>query len=269
MFKLVAVDLDGTLLDDRKLIPSENIAAIRKIKDRGVKIVIATGRPIAVIKKIIAQLGIDSDDDYCVALNGVLVQNLRSEEVICSSWFSGELLKKLVSLSQQYSLYIHTFSKTFGLVANKRNKYSDIECYGGVVQYREFDFSTVADSDEFYKCVLTGPEEMVDQLERNLDPVFRKLFSVVRTLPCILEFLPAGVSKGRGLSMLAGKIGIAPEEMVAFGDEHNDYEMLQAVGFPIAMGNAIEPVKKISKMVTTTNNEAGVAYALDKLFAGN
>ena len=162
MFKLVAVDLDGTLLDDRKLIPSENIAAIRKIKDRGVKIVIATGRPIAVIKKIIAQLGIDSDDDYCVALNGVLVQNLRSEEVICSSGFSGELLKKLVSLSQQYSLYIHTFSKTFGLVANKRNKYSDIECYGGVVQYREFDFSTVADSDEFYKCVLTGPEEMVD-----------------------------------------------------------------------------------------------------------
>ena len=268
MFKLVAVDLDGTLLDDRKLIPSENIAAIRKIKDRGVKIVIATGRPIAVIKKIIAQLGIDSDD-YCVALNGVLVQNLRSEEVICSSGFSGELLKKLVSLSQQYSLYIHTFSKTFGLVANKRNKYSDIECYGGVVQYREFDFSTVADSDEFYKCVLTGPEEMVDQLERNLDPVFRKLFSVVRTLPCILEFLPAGVSKGRGLSMLAGKIGIAPEEMIAFGDEHNDYEMLQAVGFPVAMGNAIEPVKKISKMVTTTNNEAGVAYALDKLFAGN
>ena len=269
MFKLVAVDLDGTLLDDRKLIPSENIAAIRKIKNRGVKIVIATGRPIAVIKKSIAQLGIDSDDDYCVALNGVLVQNLRSEEVICSSGFSGELLKKLVSLSQQYSLYIHTFSKTLGLVANKRNKYSDIECYGGVVQYREFDFSTVADSDEFYKCVLTGPEDMVDQLERNLDPVFRKLFSVVRTLPCILEFLPAGVSKGRGLSMLAGKIGIAPEEMIAFGDEHNDYEMLQAVGFPVAMGNAIEPIKKISKMVTTTNNEAGVAYALDKLFAGN
>ena len=57
--------------------------------------------------------------------------------------------------------------------------------------------------------------------------------------------------------------------MIAFGDEHNDYEMLQAVGFPVAMGNAIEPVKKISKMVTTTNNEAGVAYALDKLFAGN
>ena len=138
MFKLVAVDLDGTLLDDRKLIPSENI-------------------------------GIDSDDDYCVALNGVLVQNLGSEEVICSSGFSGALLKKLVSLSQQYSLYIHTFSKTLGLVANKRNKYSDIECYGGVVQYHEFDFSTVADSDEFYKCVLTGPEEMVDQLERNLE----------------------------------------------------------------------------------------------------
>lgn len=269
MYKLVAIDLDGTLLDDQKNIPSPNISLIKKIKDRGVKVVIATGRPLIVIRKILSQLGIDSDESYCVALNGAMVQKIGSAEIIYSANFSARKFRHVFHLIKKYSLYLHAFSLEYGLIANKKNKYSDIECYGGVIEYREFDFEKITDDDLFYKAVLTGPKEEIDRLEKNLDHVFIEMFTVVRTLPCILEFLPKGTNKGSGLQHLADKLNIKPDEMIAFGDEHNDLEMMQTVGLPVAMGNAVQPIKNISRIITLTNNEAGVAYMLNELINSN
>ena len=102
-----------------------------------------------------------------------------------------------------------------------------------------------------------------------MDPVFIEMFTVVRTLPCILEFLPKGTNKGSGLQRLADKLNIKPDEMIAFGDEHNDLEMMQTVGLPVAMGNAVQSIKNISRIITLTNNEAGVAYTLNELINSN
>lgn len=266
MYKLVAIDLDGTLLDDKKLIHPDNIKVISQVKKLGIKVVIATGRPLIVVKSILDQLGITDPNDYCVTLNGVLVQRVSTQEIVCSESFDASLFKRIYSLMKlNPKLFLHTFSPQYDLVANKKNEYSDIECYHGILSYEEFDFSKIKEQDRFYKAVITGDPKHIDHLEETLDPIFYSLFTVVRTLPCILEFLPLGTNKGYGLLSLAKLLNIKPSEIIAIGDEHNDLEMLKAVGMPIAMENAIPEVKEICQMITLSNNAAGVAYALKKL----
>lgn len=265
MYKLVAIDLDGTLLRDDKTFSKYTIDIISKVCKKGVHIAIASGRPFPVVKNIIQDLGISDFDECCITLNGASIQKTNSGEVLYASSITGFDIREIYSLLTNTNCFMHAFSLSRGLLVNKYNDYSAIEHFGGLIKSNEFDFFLTPYDEFFFKAVVVGEKDQIDLIEKNIPKDFMNKYSIIRTLDNLLEFLKLGTHKGLGIDVLAKYYNISRDEIIAFGDEQNDFEMLSSVGMPIAMGNASDRIKSLCKYTTDTNNNDGVAKALKKL----
>ncbi len=265
MYKLVAFDLDGTLFNSRSEISTANLQAIHDLMDHGVQVAIASGRPYVVVKKVLEKLDLVRDDYYSITMNGAQVANNATGESQCSFLLSGELVAMLGREAAKFGCYIHGFSTTRGLMINKENPYSDIECFHGMIPYTIQDYTKITADESFYKVLLCGEAPLLDKVQKELPRDVCNNFKVMRSLDVLLEFINPKAGKGAALLALGQSLGIKPEEIVAFGDEQNDLDMLEVVGMPVAMGNASDFIKSKAKFVTLTNDEDGVAYGIRKI----
>ncbi|MCS4487837.1 sugar-phosphatase [Streptococcus sciuri] len=262
--KLVAVDIDGTLLNNKKEITPEVFAAVQKAKKQGVKVVIATGRPIAGVENLLKELNLKEHGDYVITFNGGLVQDTVNGNTIVSETLSYDDYLDLEFLSRKLGVHMHAITKKGIYTANRNiGKYTVHE-------------SNLVHMPIFYRT----PEEMIDKSIIKmmfidepdvLDAAIAKIpeqyydrFNIVKSTPFYLELLPKTVSKGNALLHLAKKMNLEKAQTMAIGDEENDRAMLEVVGNPVVMENGNSELKKIAKYITKSNEESGVAYALRK-----
>ncbi|RMD00474.1 sugar-phosphatase [Clostridium autoethanogenum] len=263
MYKLVGIDMDGTLLRDDKSISEENYNAIQKAKELGVKIVLATGRPLKGIEKYLKQLKLTSEGDYSVAFNGAVVQKNNNGKVISENLLKHEDLKYLYNLSKQLNVNIHILTFDF-CAAAKLNKYSKLESSLNKIPLKILDLNQIPDYVPIVKVMFVDEEEKLSKAIENLPRTVYEKYTVLRSEPYFLEFINKNVNKGFGIQVLKEKLNISRDEIMCIGDAGNDIHMIKYAGLGVAMENAFSDTKKVADYITKTNEQNGVAHVINK-----
>ncbi|MGH4139691.1 Cof-type HAD-IIB family hydrolase [Clostridium sp.] len=291
MYKLLAIDMDGTLLNDNKKISEENIIAIKKATQLGVKVVIASGRTIQGIEKYLEKLDLVSDDNYCVVCSGALVMNNTNEKVIQSSPLSYDEFKYVFNLVKKLHITLNMYSDDRILI-NSANYYSEFDAIANNIPLEIRDFNSLDKDTLITKIMLINedlsileevqalfPSIILDEnkleakegFNRELFKDMSKLpqkflenFTVSKVTPFNVEVMKKNISKRTGLEKIARELKIKPNEIICIGDSGNDKEMIQYAGLGVAMGNAFPEIKEIADYVTYSNEDNGVAHVIEK-----
>ena len=267
-YKLLATDMDGTLLDKQKKISERNQQAIHAAKQAGVKIVLASGRPLEGLQPYLQQLELLGDDDYVLCFNGALVQ--RSDgKVITRQEMRGKDCKTLIDYAEKFGVFSHAFSESRGLIAPQHNPYSQHDAEINQIPLNIIDFSIIPDEEPVIKTMWVDQPEKLDAALAQLPSEIATQFTIVRSTPFFLEFLPPEANKGSGIAKLAQHLKIKPEEIICIGDAGNDLHMIEYAGLGVAMGNATDDVKAIANYITADHKASGVAEVIEKFILNN
>lgn len=263
MYRLLAIDLDGTLLTPlpHKHITPRTYKALRRAAEAGMIIVIATGQTLAVLQHVCAELPLEAPQ---IIENGALIADVHSGTIFHERLIPPDLI--LPALTALRMLGLHRAYHTLHRV------YVDKDTPRARNWYRPpvAPAIEVEDVASLYplSCIKVagiGEESTLREKRRELERIFAGKLYVTQSSFDIVELLHPEVSKGNALSMIAADLAINPEEIVAFGDNHNDIGMLHLAGLGIAMGNAHEEVKAAADYVTLSNAEDGVAVVIEEL----
>ncbi|MBM7637060.1 sugar-phosphatase [Streptococcus saliviloxodontae] len=260
--KLVAVDIDGTLITDDRQVTPEVFEAIQDAKKAGVKVVIATGRPIPGVQSLLNQLQLNQEGDYVITFNGGLVQDTATGNDIVKETLTYEDYLDIEFLSRKLNVHMHAITKEGIYTANRNiGKYTVHEAtlVDMPIYYRTPEEMT---NKEIVKIMMIDEPEILDQAIANIPQEFHDKYTIVKSKPFYLEIMNKKVSKGNAIIHLADKLGISMDETMAIGDEENDRAMLEVVGTPVVMENGVPSVKALAKHITKSNNDSGVAHAI-------
>lgn len=263
--------MDGTLLDSQDRISSENIAALKELQGLGIEVMIATGRLDLMVTRYLKQLGLGG---YMISCNGGLIRSLDTGEIAHCANMDKSIVRDILiyCLAKNVDFLIYTPDMVYANIQNpKAAKYEKINLELEHELRLPIQYLTEANVDyidNIIKILLVCDNNMqVAQHEENFSTL--KDLTIVSSADGLLDIMAHNISKGKALQVLAGKLGVDLLQAIAFGDNYNDMDLLQCVGTPIAMGNAVEPLKKIAKYVTKSNNESGIAYAVKQYLLNN
>ncbi len=261
MYRLLAIDLDGTLLTPQKIITPRTYQALRRAISAGVTIVIATGQTLSVLQNVCADLPLSAPQ---IIENGAIIADIHSGHILHERLIPPEHILPVLDELRNFGLYraYHTLHRVYV----DRNTPRARSWYRPPV----LPAVEVEDVASLYplsciKVVGIGEANTLREKRRELERIFDEQLYVTQSSFDILEFLHPEVSKGNALRIIASDLNIMPEEIVAFGDNHNDIGMLRLAGLGVAMGNAHEEVKAAADYVTRSNAEDGVAVVIEEM----
>ena len=265
-YKLLVLDVDGTLLNSKQEISRRTLSTLVKVQQMGLRIVLCSGRPPHGLTDIVKQLEMPTYGGYVIAYNGSQIIDAASGEVLFERSVNPEIVPYLEkkALKNNFPLFTYTENRIVSNVADNEHILEEARRNKMELVY-EPDFSIVLDFNP-YKFVLVSDDEPALIELTNLWK--RRLNGTVeahRSEDYFLEVLPYGVDKSAALSVLLDHLKVDVSEVVAFGDGVRDVGVLQMCGLGIAMGNARESVRACAEQVTVTNDEDGVAQALESL----
>ena len=264
MYKLIALDMDGTLLTSEKVISEDTKKALKKAEEKGVKVVLATGRPLAGITRFLEELDLFKGDDYALSFNGGLVLNTKTEEKVYEACLKGSDLKYMYKIAQELNVNIHAFSAREGLITPKMSQYTEHESRLNGIDVTIRDFNEVDDDEVIVKIMLIDPQEKLDEAIKKLPAELFEKYSTFKSAPFFFEVTNKKVDKGMGLKKLGEHLGIKQEEIIACGDAENDLSMIKYAGLGVAMANAMDVVKENADYITASNDEGGIVKVIEE-----
>jgi len=268
-YKLICIDMDGTLLSDKKTISERNLRAIRLASEKGVRIAVCTGRIFTSAEYFSNLLGVKSP---VIAANGAYIMEKDRDEVVYEASIGAQKCKKLLSMFRQYDIYPHfytndtiftentIFSSRFYAQANKTlSKDKQIK----VVLVKDWNEVFAKYESKIFKSI--GVDSDLEKI-RKAKISIRDMndFEVVGSNFDNFEITNKGVSKGNAVKILVKYYRIKSEQVICIGDSGNDLSMIKLDGLGVAMGNADDVIKESAKYITDTNNCDGVAKAIEK-----
>ncbi|CDF58682.1 Cof-type HAD-IIB family hydrolase [Thermobrachium celere] len=270
-YKLIAMDMDGTLLNSKKEVTEYTKDVLRRAAKEGVKLVVCTGRIFTSAKSYARIIGTKAP---IIASNGAYIREKDREEVIYEKYINKDTLIKIIKVSREWGFYPHIY--TTDTIYSEKLIHSSLNYtrWNETVPEDEKINIKIVDrledvvnkeGENFLKVVVMADEDQIERLQ-GLKKYIRENMdvSVFSSYVNNFEVMDKEVSKGRALKILAEYFGINKEEIICFGDNENDKTMFEFAGFPVAMGNAEEEIKKIAAYVTDTNDNDGVAKAIEK-----
>lgn len=264
-YKIIAIDLDGTLTNTKKEIPQRNIDALLEAQKCGIKIIVASGRPIPGIVPIAERISLEKYEGYVMAFNGGLILDYQSKEILYQNNLQPEHLPFLYECSKSGDFVILSYKDGAIAAEDTENKY--------VVYAASLNHMPLLHLDNFIetfnfpvpKCLIVGDPDSLHQLEIKMRHEVQGKLSIYRSEPFFLEALPLGIDKGKCLAYLLSIIGVEKEDVIAIGDGYNDLSMIQYAGLGVAMKNAVSEVRLAANYVThNTNDDSGVAEIIEK-----
>ncbi|WP_018664814.1 sugar-phosphatase [Heyndrickxia acidiproducens] len=266
MYKLIAIDMDGTLLNDRHEVTAEVRNALHQAKAQGVKIVLCTGRPINGVRRFLADLELNGEDDYVIAFNGALVQNTHTGKIVSELSIGYEDLVRIYALSLELRTPMQFFDAENLYTSNRDiSPYTVHESYLMQMTLHYRTIEEVPRDIVVPKVMYIDDPDKLSQAIQAIPESFKEKYTMVRSQPFYWEILHKEASKGNALKQLAGYLNIRQEEVMSIGDNENDLTMIEFAGCGVAMANAIPKVKQAANFETLSNNEHGVAHAIRKL----
>jgi Cof subfamily protein (haloacid dehalogenase superfamily) len=264
MIKLIALDMDGTLLNDEKCISKGNFLAIQKAKKAGIKVVLASGRPLQGLHDHLEALDLTNDDDFVVSYNGSLVQRVGNGDILHQTSLKGSDAKAIFAISQQLGVFIHAFSVKQGLITHQHNQWTEQEANLNKIVATQIDFNLLDDDEDIIKVMMVADDKALTLAIQKLPKALKEHYTVVRSAAIFLEFLHIDSNKGIAIEKLCQLLNISAEEVMCMGDAENDHAMMKFAGVAVAMENADDETKAIANYITKSNIEDGVAFAIEE-----
>ncbi|WP_186579920.1 Cof-type HAD-IIB family hydrolase [Aquibacillus kalidii] len=263
IYKMIVLDLDDTLLRDDHTISTRTKQALMEAQARGVKVVLASGRPTYGMKATAEELSLAEYGSYILSFNGGKIIDWQTKEEIFSSTLSFEEMRNLYELSKREGVYIHTYVGE-EIITEDENPYTTIESKLTGLPVKIVSSFLDGITEPVVKALMVDDPEKLKVVEVKLKAELAEQHSVMRSKPYFLEFTEKGVTKGTSLGQLIERCGIKREEVIAMGDSYNDQEMIEFAGLGVAMGNAPDDIKAVADYVTDTNNNHGVAKVVEE-----
>ena len=284
MIKLIASDMDGTLIGTNHKISIENIEAIKIAQEKGVKFAIATGRAYEDVKPFLDECGFKCE---CVVLNGGEYRDIAGEKVV-GIYIDKSIATEILNIMSKYDLAVEIYTDDGYYTTNTKE-----ETLKGMIKRAKTFYPEIKDPEEIYKNAINHPHFINMNYITNLDEFLKgdlnigKFVSFAESIDEInglkeelnkldglaisssfvtnIEINDVNATKGRILAKVAKRMGIQKEEVAILGDSFNDYSMFVEFPNSFAMENAIPEIKEVAKYITASNSEHGVAKAIYRI----
>ena len=264
-YKLIAMDLDGTLNNDQKVITEKTKAALMAAQKAGIRLALASARPSPGLFKERDILKLQEHQGILMSYNGGRIVDAQTENVLFETSMDIAETKQVLRQLEKLPVTPILDDGVQFYVTDKNGYKVDYECKNNNMVCQEVgnlaDFLTFAP----IKILMSVQPEELLQVQKQIAGFLPESLTVVQTAAFYLEVIPRVINKGQGIRDICKVLGIEPAEVISFGDAANDIPMLEAAGMGVAMGNAQEAVKAAADMVTLSNNDDGIAAALEKL----
>ncbi len=257
-YKLIAIDMDGTLLNNKHKVSNRNKEIIKKLVNQGVNFVLASGRPYQALHSYTKELEVYLP---LITNNGSIIISSLDGRVYNKVSLSLNIAEEIIEYAQnkghQLSLYFDDEVKTF----NQELAEIQDELEGMSPEV----ISEITLSKAPIKVIYYDNKEKIEESYKILSKEYSDSLYITSSEENILEIMDARVSKGKGLEYMMKRMNIQKEEVMAIGNNFNDVTMFKVAGMAVAMENSPKAVKEKADFVTKSNQDDGVAYALDKL----
>ena len=288
MYKLVAIDLDGTMLNSYGVVTQNTKEVIKKVQEKGVEVIIASGRPIDSIKTIAKEI---ESKNYFISGNGAILYDIKKDEIIYENTLKKSKTLDIIKICEENSIYYNIYTEK-EILAKSLN-YNVLYYYKENLDKEEQNKTHIKIVENLYKYLEERDEKIIkiticDRNKSIFNSILKKIKEVdeievlevshmsrkmirqgTEEVPIeyyYTEISAKNVDKWNAIEMLAEKLNIKKEEIVAIGDNVNDEKMIQESGLGVAMGQSPSKITEISNYVTNNNNEEGVANALKYIF---
>lgn len=265
-YKIMAFDLDGTLVDDQKRLLPGTVGAIMAVQQLGVKVVLASGRPTFGCRQVAKELRLDEFGGYIMSYNGGKITSCEDGKILARRALPKEQLAYLYeAVKAEPDLAMFSYLNQTIISEQPDNEYVQEEkrVNGGMpIQRVEHLLETL--THDSLKVAVVGESSRLYQLKERMEAHYGETLNFFLTNEHFLDAVPSGVDKGSSLAFLLKELGLERSELIAVGDSYNDLSMIQLAGLGVAMANATEAVKRSADYVTTSNNEGGIFHLLNK-----
>ncbi len=263
-YRLIVLDVDGTLVHRERRVSPDTLRALETAQARGIRVTLATGRMYASARPFAERIKADAP---LILYNGARIQDPAGGSILYSAHLPRHQAAQGLRLAQQFDVHANLYLGETIYIQRVSDVSRESARKDGVEQVPVGDLVRFLEGqpDDPVKILLIGPGERLEALEaayRAGALGARDLPHLVRSEPTYLEILRRGVTKGAALVRLCELLVVPPSAAVAFGDNLNDLEMIQAAGLGVAMGNAHADLKRAAGLVAPSNDEDGVAAVL-------
>ena len=262
--KLIALDLDGTLLTTDKKLTERTKSMLKAAREQGVKVVLTTGRPLKAMDFFLKELGTDGhEDEYTITFNGGLVQK-NTGEILDKTVFSIDDVSRIYEETEKLNIPLDAISEgiVYQIQSDQESLYAQ---FNPALSFVPTAFEDLSSQITYNKCVTAFPQELLDAAIQKISPELFDKYEIFKSRELLLEWSPKNVHKATGLAKLIDHLGIDRSQVMACGDEANDLSMIEWAGLGVAMQNAVPEVKAVANVVTPmTNDEEAVAWAIEK-----
>lgn len=266
MYRLLATDIDDTLLALDGSLPESNRAALRRLHEAGVAIVFCSGRADISIRNIASSILPLADDEYLVSFNGARVVTADTRRVVARQYVPVSSVTRIAAYAREKGLYLQGYLGD-EFVVEEKTEATDPYAQATKTTYRVVDELAAALPEGSPKLLIIGHHDaLVSHRQRLLE--LDGDIQVVFSKPHYLEIVAAGVNKGSALTRLIAEIGVPLEETVAVGDAANDADMLRAAGLGVAVANARDEARAAAAVVLESHADDGVMEEVARRFFG-
>ena len=269
MYRLIACDVDGTLLDENFAISQIDKSAIKKAQEKDIKVFLCSGRSYKSLTGIAKELGIDSKGNYIIGFNGAIVYDMQNEKIVNEETLDKDIAVDIVKKYKEHSLKIEIVVYVDG---------ENVLMEEGAVYSHKYqatsktEFSIVNDIlsatkslKSISKIIFIGENQDLKVLESSLFAAFGDIAAVFLSAQYLLEVGPKECSKGKALEWICKQLDVSVSETIAIGDNYNDISMIQTAGLGAVVANAVDEAKKIADYVAEKDcASGGVAEIIHK-----
>ena len=262
-YRAIALDLDGTLTNHEKVVTPKTREALLKAASKGAVIILASGRPTYGIEPVAECLELNKQGGYILSYNGGNIVNAQTGEKLFSQFLPDEVIPELYAYAKENGHALLGYAGNEIITEMPDDQYVKEESRINKMNIRKVENLFEAMEPHPTKLLMTGDPTLMLKAEEELVEKLGDRMDIFRSAPFFLELVPKGIDKAKSLSRLLTKINLTPADMIAFGDGYNDLSMLKLAGMGVAMENAAPEVRAEADYVTLSNEEDGVAAALE------
>ncbi|MFC4776847.1 Cof-type HAD-IIB family hydrolase [Paenibacillus sp. GCM10023252] len=259
-YKLIAIDVDDTLLTDDLIVTEGTKRAMEAAIAQGVTVTLATGRMFASAQKIAKQINLNVP---IITYQGSLVKTLLDGRILYERNVPTDAAKELRSFCDVHELHLQLYVDDILYVKEDNDKIRDYSRLSNIPYVVEPDFDKLIEQPLTKMLIIDDPAYL-DELADQLRPLIGDRVHITKSKAHYLEFMHKEGTKGHALRFMAEHIGCSIDQTIALGDAWNDHEMIEAAGLGVAMGNAIQALKDVADYVTASNNDEGVRLVIEK-----
>lgn len=263
-YKMLVLDLDGTLTNSRKEVTEPTRKALIEIQEAGKIVVLASGRPVNGVLPLAEKLELTRFGGYTLSFNGARITQCSTGNIIYNRTLPASVIKPIYDTVSAYDdVDILTYGEQCIFSGLKVNQYTELES--------SINKMDIVHTDDFVSCLtfpvnkllIPGEHDVLVEIQKKLQEQFRSLLNIYFSEPFFLEIMPQNIDKAFSLQKLLNSLGLTADSMICCGDGYNDISMIEYAGLGVAMKNAQPIVKDTADYITKSNDEDGILHVIN------